>query len=44
VDEAELGVEDDERAAEVLKGIEGKRLTYGQPRQLDGRQAEMGTA
>ena len=28
-----LGVEDDERAAKALKGIEGKRLTYHQPRQ-----------
>ena len=27
-----LGVEDDERAALALKGIEGKRLTYQQPR------------
>jgi len=44
VDEGELGVEDDERADKALKGIEGKRLTYDQPRQLDGRQAEMGTA
>ena len=26
-----LGVEDDERAAKALKGIEGKRLTYDQP-------------
>jgi hypothetical protein len=41
VDEGELGVEDDERADKALKG---KRLTYDQPRQLDGRQAEMGTA
>ena len=30
---SKLGVEDDERAAKVLKGIEGKRLTYDQPRQ-----------
>ena len=29
-----LGVEDDDRAALALKGIEGKRLTYYQPRQL----------
>jgi transposase-like protein len=28
-----LGVEDAERAAKTLKGIEGKRLTYRQPRQ-----------
>lgn len=28
-----LGVEDDERAAKALKGVEGKRLTYNQPRQ-----------
>jgi transposase-like protein len=28
-----LGVEDDERAAKALKGVEGKRLTYDQPRQ-----------
>ncbi len=28
-----LGVEDAERAAKALKGIEGKRLTYRQPRQ-----------
>jgi hypothetical protein len=26
-----LGVEDEERAALALKGIEGKRLTYNQP-------------
>ncbi len=30
---SKLGVEDDERAAKVLKGIEGKRLTYYQPHQ-----------
>jgi transposase-like protein len=30
---SKLGVEDDERAAKALKGIEGKRLTYHQPRQ-----------
>jgi hypothetical protein len=30
---SKLGVEDDERAALALKGIEGKRLTYRQPRQ-----------
>lgn len=30
---SKLGVEDDERAAKVLRGIEGKRLTYHQPRQ-----------
>jgi transposase-like protein len=30
---SKLGVEDDERAAKALKGIEGKRLTYDQPRQ-----------
>ncbi len=30
---SKLGVEDDARAAKVLKGIEGKRLTYDQPRQ-----------
>jgi transposase-like protein len=30
---SKLGVEDDERAAKVLKGVEGKRLTYDQPRQ-----------
>ena len=30
---SKLGVEDDERAALALKGIEGKRLTYHQPRQ-----------
>ncbi len=29
---SKLGVEDDERAAKALKGIEGKRLTYDQPR------------
>jgi len=28
-----LGVEDIERAARTLKGIEGKRLTYHQPRE-----------
>ncbi len=28
-----LGVEDAERAARALKGVEGKRLTYHQPRQ-----------
>ncbi len=28
---SKLGVEDDERAAKTLKGIEGKRLTYHQP-------------
>jgi hypothetical protein len=28
---AALGVEDAERAALALKGIEGKRLTYNQP-------------
>jgi hypothetical protein len=27
-----------------FKGLEGKRLTYDQPRQLDDRQAELGTA
>ena len=27
-----LGVEDAERAAQALKGAEGKRLTYNQPR------------
>jgi hypothetical protein len=26
-----LGVEDTERAARALRGIEGKRLTYNQP-------------
>ncbi len=31
---SKLGVEDDERAAKTLKGIEGKRLTYYQPRSL----------
>jgi transposase-like protein len=30
---SKLGVEDDERASKALKGIEGKRLTYHQPRQ-----------
>jgi transposase-like protein len=30
---SKLGVEDDARAAKVLRGIEGKRLTYDQPRQ-----------
>src|SRR5271165_1681946 len=30
---SKLGVEDDERAAKALKGIEGKRLTYYQPHQ-----------
>jgi transposase-like protein len=30
---SKLGVEDAERAALALKGIEGKRLTYDQPRQ-----------
>ena len=30
---SDLGVEDTERAAKALKGIEGKRLTYDQPRQ-----------
>lgn len=30
---SKLGVEDAERAALALKGIEGKRLTYNQPRQ-----------
>ena len=30
---SKLGVEDDERAALTIKGIEGKRLTYHQPRQ-----------
>jgi transposase-like protein len=30
---SKLGVEDDMRAAMALKGIEGKRLTYDQPRQ-----------
>jgi transposase-like protein len=29
---SKLGVEDDERAAKALKGVEGKRLTYHQPR------------
>ena len=28
---SKLGVEDTERAALALKGIEGKRLTYNQP-------------
>jgi len=28
-----LGVEDAEHAAEALKAIEGKRLTYRQPRE-----------
>ncbi len=28
-----LGVEDTERAARALKGVEGKRLTYHQPRE-----------
>ena len=28
-----LGVEDTERAAKALKGVEGRRLTYHQPRQ-----------
>jgi hypothetical protein len=30
---SKLGVEDTERAAKLLKGIEGKRLTYHRPRQ-----------
>jgi hypothetical protein len=34
---SKLGVEDDESAAKVLKGIEGKRLTYDQPRQSTAR-------
>ncbi len=33
INRSKLGVEDDERAAKALKGIEGKRLTYDQPRQ-----------
>ena len=28
---SKLGIEDDERAALALKGVEGKRLTYNQP-------------
>jgi transposase-like protein len=34
---SKLGVEDAERAAKVLKGVEGKRLTYDQPRQSAAR-------
>ena len=30
---SKLRVEDDERAAKVLKGVEGKQLTYYQPHQ-----------
>ena len=30
---SKLGVEDTERAAKAIKGVEGKRLTYDQPRQ-----------
>ena len=30
---SKLGVEDTERAVKAIKGVEGKRLTYRQPRQ-----------
>jgi hypothetical protein len=30
---SKLGVEDAERAAKTLNGIEGKRLTYREPRE-----------
>lgn len=35
-----LGVEDTKRAAKAVKGAEGKRLMYGQPRAVDHAWAE----
>jgi transposase-like protein len=38
-----LGIEDAERAAKALKGIEGKRLTYNQPTALRGPKIRFGS-
>jgi len=35
-----LGIEDTERAERALRGIEGKRLTYQQPREAAHASAE----